>query len=419
MSSCDAMSARPPTTSPTCSPSSASTRPVTSWPPRCRPRSSPAAALDLPGGVSEMEALAKLRAVAARNRRVTSLIGMGYTGTITPPVIARNVLENPSWYTAYTPYQPEISQGRLEALLNFQTLITELTGLDVTNASLLDEATAAAEAMTMARRQSKSSSNRFVVHHDTHPQTIAVLRTRAEPVGIELVVGDVEALDDADGLFGALFSLPASSGAVIDWTTGHRTRPRARRDRRGGHRSTGLRPHHSPGSARRRHRRRLRPTIRRADGLRRTTRRLHRCARAVSALDARADRRRQHGHRRAPGAAPRAADARATHPSREGHLEHLHRAGTARQHRRVLRRVARPRRTHPDRRTGPAAHVDRCGRPARRRGRRGERHLVRHAAPAGHVGRCCAVGRTRGGLQHPAGRRHIGVVHVRRDDVAR
>jgi glycine dehydrogenase len=174
--------------------------------------------LDLPGGVSETDALAKLRAIAARNRRVTSLIGMGYTGTITPPVIARNVLENPSWYTAYTPYQPEISQGRLEALLNFQTLITELTGLAVTNASLLDEATAAAEAMTMARRQSKSSSNRFVVHHDTHPQTIAVLRTRAEPVGIDLVVGDVEALDDPDGLFGALFSLPASSGAVIDWT---------------------------------------------------------------------------------------------------------------------------------------------------------------------------------------------------------
>ena len=176
------------------------------------------AALALPGGVSETEALAKLRAIAARNRRVTSLIGMGYTGTITPPVIARNVLENPSWYTAYTPYQPEISQGRLEALLNFQTLVTELTGLDVANASLLDEATAAAEAMTMARRQSKSSSDRFVVHHDTHPQTIAVLRTRAEPVGIELVVGDIEALDDPDGLFGALFSLPASSGAVIDWT---------------------------------------------------------------------------------------------------------------------------------------------------------------------------------------------------------
>jgi glycine cleavage system P protein (glycine dehydrogenase) len=172
--------------------------------------------LSLPGGVSETDAIARLRRIAERNHRVTSLIGMGYTGTITPPVIARNVLENPAWYTAYTPYQPEISQGRLEALLNFQTLVTELTGLDVANASLLDEGTAAAEAMTMARRQSRSTSNRFVVHHDTHPQTIAVLRTRAEPVGIDLVVGDLDALED--GLFGALFSLPTSSGSVRDWT---------------------------------------------------------------------------------------------------------------------------------------------------------------------------------------------------------
>jgi glycine dehydrogenase len=176
-----------------------------------------AADLGLASGVPEHVALERLRSLAARNRRVTSLIGMGYTNTITPPVIARNVLENPAWYTAYTPYQPEISQGRLEALLNFQTLVTELTGLDVANASLLDEATAAAEAMTMARRQSKSASNRFFVHHDTHPQTIAVLRTRAEPVGIELVVGDVEHLP-TDGVFGALFSLPTSSGSVIDWT---------------------------------------------------------------------------------------------------------------------------------------------------------------------------------------------------------
>jgi len=171
--------------------------------------------LDLPAGVPEADALARLREIAARNTKVRSLIGMGYTATITPPVVARNVLENPAWYTAYTPYQPEISQGRLEALLNFQTMITELTGLDVANASLLDEATAAAEAMTMARRQSKSRSNRFVVHHDTHPQTIAVLRTRSEPVDIDLVVGDVDALDA--GAFGALFSLPTSSGDILDW----------------------------------------------------------------------------------------------------------------------------------------------------------------------------------------------------------
>ncbi len=160
--------------------------------------------------------LGELRILAAQNIARTSLIGMGYYGTIAPPVIVRNVLESPAWYTAYTPYQPEISQGRLEALLNFQTMVAELTGFGLANASLLDEATAAAEAMTMARRMSKSESDRFVVHHDTHPQTIAVLATRAEPVDIELLVGDVD--DIADGCFGALFSLPTSSGAIVDWT---------------------------------------------------------------------------------------------------------------------------------------------------------------------------------------------------------
>ena len=174
------------------------------------------APLGLPGPRTPEDVLGELRALAGRNRRRRSLIGMGYHGTITPPVVLRNVLENPAWYTAYTPYQPEISQGRLEALLNFQTMVTELTGFDLANASLLDEGTAAAEAMTMARRLSKAASNRFVVHRDTHPQTIAVLATRAEPVGIDLVVGDVDALDE--GCFGALFSLPTSSGAVPDWT---------------------------------------------------------------------------------------------------------------------------------------------------------------------------------------------------------
>ena len=159
--------------------------------------------------------LGELRRLADQNISRTSLIGMGYYGTITPPVIVRNVLESPAWYTAYTPYQPEISQGRLEALLNFQTMVAELTGFDLANAALLDEATAAAEAMTMCRRLSKSDSHRFVVHHDTHPQTIAVLATRAEPVGIELVVGDVDEI--AHGCFGALFSVPTSSGAIVDW----------------------------------------------------------------------------------------------------------------------------------------------------------------------------------------------------------
>ncbi|HZX53247.1 MAG TPA: aminomethyl-transferring glycine dehydrogenase [Ilumatobacteraceae bacterium] len=171
--------------------------------------------LELGAPRSPESVLGELRDLAARNVPRTSLIGMGYYGTITPPVIVRNVLESPAWYTAYTPYQPEISQGRLEALLNFQTMVAELTGFDLANASLLDEATAAAEAMTMCRRLSTSSSHRFVVHHDTHPQTIAVLATRAAPIGIDLVVGDADAI--AGECFGALFSLPTSSGSITDW----------------------------------------------------------------------------------------------------------------------------------------------------------------------------------------------------------
>ncbi|NHN83375.1 aminomethyl-transferring glycine dehydrogenase [Acetobacter musti] len=167
-------------------------------------------------GWSEVEVLNRLKAMADRNRVMTSLIGQGYYGTILPGVIQRNILENPAWYTAYTPYQPEISQGRLEALLNFQTLVTELTGLDIANASLLDEATAAAEAMALAKRVSKSRSDVFFVDADTHPQTLAVLRTRAEPVGIEIVTGDPSKDLDAASVFGALFSYPGSSGEIRD-----------------------------------------------------------------------------------------------------------------------------------------------------------------------------------------------------------
>jgi len=174
--------------------------------------------LELPPALSETEALEELRAIAANNTQMTSLIGMGYTGTVMPPVIRRNVLESPAWYTAYTPYQPEISQGRLEALLNFQTMVTELTGLPVANASLLDEATAAAEAMTVCRRTTKTGDV-FFVHHDVHPQIIAVLQTRAEPVGVRIVVGDDELVANIDGLFGALFSFPSSTGCVRNLTT--------------------------------------------------------------------------------------------------------------------------------------------------------------------------------------------------------
>ena len=174
--------------------------------------------LPMPGSRTVTDVLAELRALADRNVARTSLIGQGYYGTVTPPVIQRNVLENPAWYTAYTPYQPEISQGRLEALLNFQTMVADLTGFALANASLLDEATAAAEAMTMARRVSKNTSDSFLVHADTHPQTIAVLRTRAEPIGIDIsIVDDAELAGNLPAGFGLLVSLPTSTGAVPDW----------------------------------------------------------------------------------------------------------------------------------------------------------------------------------------------------------
>ncbi|GAB1595395.1 aminomethyl-transferring glycine dehydrogenase [Lysobacter claricitrinus] len=177
--------------------------------------------LALPEPISEVEALAKIRAIASKNTVVRSFIGQGYYGTQTPNVILRNILENPAWYTAYTPYQAEISQGRMEALINFQTMVAELTGMEIANASLLDEATAAAEAMTLAKRSAKSKSNTFLVSGDTHPQTIEVLRTRAEPLGIsvELAMGADDwkvALDKGD-FFGVLIQYPASSGWLADW----------------------------------------------------------------------------------------------------------------------------------------------------------------------------------------------------------
>jgi len=178
-----------------------------------------AAPLALPAGISETEALQKLRTVADKNKIFTSLIGQGYYGTILPPVIQRNVLENPAWYTAYTPYQPEISQGRLEALLTFQTMICELCMLDIANASLLDEATAAAEAMAMARRVVKSHANAFFVDAECHPQTIAVVRTRAEPQGWAIKVGDPMKDLEPTAVFGALLQYPGTSGEIRDFRT--------------------------------------------------------------------------------------------------------------------------------------------------------------------------------------------------------
>lgn len=173
--------------------------------------------LDLGRALSETEALAHMTEMAAKNAVFTSLIGQGYSGTVLPTVIQRNILESPAWYTAYTPYQPEISQGRLEALFNFQTMICDLTGLDVANASLLDEATAAAEAMALAERASNVQTKTFFVDHEVHPQTLAVLRTRAEPLGWKLQIGNpLTDLDKAD-VFGAILQYPGTTGTVRDF----------------------------------------------------------------------------------------------------------------------------------------------------------------------------------------------------------
>jgi len=174
------------------------------------------APLDLGPAMSETQVLAHMSELAAQNRIFTSLIGQGYSGTILPAVIQRNILENPAWYTAYTPYQPEISQGRLEALFNYQTMICDLTGLDVANASLLDEGTAAAEAMALAERASQSEATTFFVDHEVHSQTLAVLRQRAEPLGWSVVTGDPERDLDNANVFGALLQYPGTHGAVRD-----------------------------------------------------------------------------------------------------------------------------------------------------------------------------------------------------------
>ncbi|MBD8871592.1 aminomethyl-transferring glycine dehydrogenase [Rhodanobacter sp. DHB23] len=181
-----------------------------------------AAPLALPTAMSEVEALAKIRAIADKNQVFRSFIGQGYYGTHTPNVILRNILENPAWYTAYTPYQAEISQGRMEALINFQTMCADLTGMEIANASLLDEATAAAEAMTLAKRSAKAKGNVIVVSGDAHPQTLEVMHTRAEPLGLTIKQANSaeewDAAIAADDYFAALIQYPASSGWLMDWS---------------------------------------------------------------------------------------------------------------------------------------------------------------------------------------------------------
>ena len=187
--------------------------------PRSIARTAP---MNLPPAISEADALSELKQIAAKNKLMKSFIGQGYHGCHTPAVILRNVLENPAWYTAYTPYQAEISQGRMEALVNFQTMVTDLTGMDIANASMLDEATAAAEAMTLARRSVKAKGSVIVVFGDAHPQTIEVMQTRAAPLGLTVKLANSAAEWDAaiaaDDYFAALIQYPASSGWLVDWS---------------------------------------------------------------------------------------------------------------------------------------------------------------------------------------------------------
>ena len=335
--------------------------------------------LDLPAAVSEQGAAAELRSLAARNRPAEPMIGLGYHGTITPPVIRRNVLEDPSWYTAYTPYQPEISQGRLEALLNFQTVVADLAGLPTANASLLDEATAAAEAMTLVRRANRKATGPFVVDADTLPQTIEVVRTRAEAMGIDVVVADLDqGLPDGE-LSGLLVSYPGASGRVVD----PRPLVEAAHERDalvvvaadllaltlleapgalgadvviGSSQRFGVPLFYGGPHA---------GFMAVGDGLER-----HLPGRLVGVSR----------RRRGPaGVPPGPPDPRAAHPPRQGDLQHLHRAGAAGRGGVDVRRLPRPR--------GPAGHRD--PRPPLRRGHR--------RRPA----RGWARGRARRVLRHP------------------
>ena len=337
-----------------CSPPSATTASTRSSTPPCPSRSTSPRSVNssIPPAATEREALAELRALADRNTVRTSMIGLGYYGTITPAVIKRNVLENPSWYTAYTPYQPEISQGRLEALINFQTMVTDLTGLDTANASMLDEGTAVVEGMLLARRASKPTSNVFVVDADAFPQTKALLASRAEAVGIELVEVDFAAAwrprsrGRASASSSSTPAPPAASGT---------RRPSSRRSRTQGGLAVvaadllALTLITSPGELG-------------ADVAVGTSQRFgvpmgfggpHAGYMAVrTGLERQLPGRLvgvEPGCRRPPRLPAHPADARAAHPPREGDLQHLHRAGAAGRHGGDVRRLPRPARAQADR----------------------------------------------------------------------
>ena len=279
---------------------------------------------------------------------------MGYYDCVTPSVILRNVFENPGWYTPYTPYQAEIAQGRLESLLNFQTVVKDLTGMDIATASLLDEGTAAAEAMTMFHRlQTKKApagqESVFLVSDRCFPQTIDVLRGRAEPLDIRLEIGDPSSCS-MEHAFGVLLQYPDDRGAIADLRPIDRQGPRGRPARRGGERSDGADAHHASRRDGRRRRRRQLAAVRRAARVRRTARGVLRDAGGVRPPGAGANHRPVGGRARTPGVPHGAPDPRAAHPPREGDVEHLHRAGAAGEHRGDVRGLSRTGRAEGDRR---------------------------------------------------------------------
>ena len=262
--------------------------------------------LDLPPAISEAAVLDELRGMADRNRPAEPMIGLGYHSTVTPGVIRRNVLESPAWYTAYTPYQPEISQGRLEALLNFQTMVSDLTGLDTANASLLDESTAVAEAVTLMHRRTRGTADRVVVDADCLPQTVAVLETRLRPLGLEVVVADLDAGLPAGEFFGVVQQYPGASGAIRDFAAISAEAHAARRPGHRGRRPAGADAVAASRGVGCRRGGRIDAALRRAALVRRTARGVHGGpgrARAGPAGPARRDVARRGGHGR-PTASP-------------------------------------------------------------------------------------------------------------------
>ena len=356
----------------------------------------------LPPAASEAEALAELRALADTNTVAVSMIGQGYYDTLTPPVLLRNIMENPAWYTAYTPYQPEISQGRLEALLNFQTMVADLTGLEIANASMLDEGTAAAEAMTLMHRAARGTANRLAVDADVFAQTAAVLATRAKPLGIEIVTADLrDGLPDGE-FFGVITQLPGASGRITDWSA-----LVSQAHDRGALVAVGadllaLHADHTARRNRRRRRVRYHPKIRCANGIRRPARRIPGGAQQACPSAAGPAGRRVSGRRRVPGLPAGAADPRAAHPPRQGDQQHLHRAGAAGGDGRDVRQL--PRRRRADRDRAPRALPRRRHR--RRTGRRaGARHVLRHRAGP-RAGACRrGAGQGQGAGHQPMARR--------------